>query len=607
MSSIPPATTDPNPPAGEPGTPFAPATPGETAPSAILAEVPALTRVLGVVGLFLTILGSVVVAFTRGTGTARMLPESWGYIFAGVGLVSLLYHCVTDNDREIRRIYGLVSVFLLLVGLFAGIIPGPYDEAGTAKQFGYYFLPWGLGCAVLGLLFMVPFARHETDELLRNLAGTIMFGLGGGLCIVVPIVGLINPDFLVGSGLPLALLGVAFVCGFMGLVDTSEGLGYYAALGIGVLGGAILFCTFALSVFPTVLFDGPAVLRKSNQLLDRTAVAMRVLTILAFLGVAALGAVRQGALWLRAALVAVGLVSAGVFIAGSLNTQLSLPPRIFLVPGGLILAFIGFVYLAVGLSVCSDNQFVALTRREMSAYFISPLGYLVLGGMAACQWLGYYLFYRRLEQHGRAQVPMQEPIVGEYLMALIPILCVILPIPALTMRLFAEEKRTGSLEVLLTAPVNEWPVVLSKFFATWVFFLICWLPAGLFLLAVRVEAGVGFDYRPLLSFYAALAACSAAFVATGVFCSTLSSNQIVGAFVTFVLMLGLVVCFFIKRQEDLGLPALLQALLVRLSFIDMWQQSLDGQLAVRDLLVWLSVAVFNLFLSVKVLEARKWN
>jgi ABC-type transport system involved in multi-copper enzyme maturation permease subunit len=226
--------------------------------------------------------------------------------------------------------------------------------------------------------------------------------------------------------------------------------------------------------------------------------------------------------------------------------------------------------------------------------------------MAACQWFGYYLFYRRLAQHGRAQVPMQEPIVGEYLMALIPILCVILPIPALTMRLLAEEKRTGSLEVLLTAPVNEWPVVLSKFFATWVFFLICWLPAGLFLIAVRVEAGAPFDYRPLLSFYAALAACSAAFVACGVFFTALTSNQIVAAVLTFMTMLFLVVCYFVKRQvEDLSVAT--QTFLTRLSFIDLWQQSLEGQLAVRDIVVWASAAVFGLFLSVKVLEARKWN
>src|SRR5207244_1101287 len=102
-----------------------------------------------------------------------------------------------------------------------------------------------------------------------------------------------------------------------------------------------------------------------------------------------------------------------------------------------------------------DDPFVTLTRRELSTYFVSPIGYLVLGGMAVCQWGGYFLFYWKLDRLGRAQIPMPEPIVGTYLLDLIPILCVVLPIPALTMRLFAEEKRTGSLEVMFTAPVNE--------------------------------------------------------------------------------------------------------------------------------------------------------
>ena len=88
-------------------------------------------------------------------------------------------------------------------------------------------------------------------------------------------------------------------------------------------------------------------------------------------------------------------------------------------------------------------------------------------------------------------------------------------VPALTMRLLSEEKRTGTLEVLLTAPVNEAAVVLSKFLACWLFFMLCWVPTGLYLIALRVEGGQPFDYRPLLSFYLAVGASGAAFIAIG--------------------------------------------------------------------------------------------
>src|SRR5207249_5308535 len=109
-------------------------------------------------------------------------------------------------------------------------------------------------------------------------------------------------------------------------------------------------------------------------------------------------------------------------------------------------------------------------------------------------------------RYGQQGQPAQEPIVSEYFFALFPVVALLLQVPALTMRLLSEEKRTGSLEVLLTAPVNEGSIVLSKFLATWLFFILTWLPSGLFLIALRYEVNQPFDYRPLLSFYIALAA-----------------------------------------------------------------------------------------------------
>ena len=593
MSSTPPATTEPIPAAR----------PVETAPSAILAEGPALARAVGFIGLFLLVLGAVVVITTRAVGP-RWVSEGWGFVAAGLGLALMLYHAVTDGEQEVRRMYGGLAAGFVVLALAAALLPGPFEATGSAKHMGYYMLPWGLGAGFLALMFAVPFTRHETDDLLRNVALNAILGIGALLCVGVVALGLFRPDFLAGTGLALAVLGLGFVCAYLGQAD--EGVGYSVAFALGAVGAAALFYAFARTVFPTVLFDGPAVLRKANQSLDYWKAAARGLVVVAFLGVLALGAAGKFPVWLRATLAAVGLVGAAVFVAASAGAQVATPPAPFLIPGGLILAAVGLAYLAVAAGACSDNQIVTLTRRELSVYFVSALGYLVLGGMVVCQWFGYYLFYRDLSKHGRQQVPMTEPIVAQYLYSLIPILCVILPVPALTMRLLSEEKRTGSLEVLLTSPVNEWPVVFSKFVATWLFFLLCWLPSGLFLIGVQVEAGVGFDYRPLLSFYAALAVCSAAFVAWGMFFSALTANQIVAAVLTFMLMMVFLVSYFVVREVE-DLDPNLQTFLTRLSFIHLWGDSLRGQLPVRDVLVWASAAVFGLFLSVKVLEARKWN
>jgi hypothetical protein len=606
MSSTPPATPELNPPLGGPAPELGPPAPAETAPSATLSRGPTLARVVGFVGLFLTVLGSVVVLTTRATGTPRWVPEWVGFLSTAVGLVLMLCHALVDAEQEVRRMYGALAAALLLAGLISSVAPGPYDGSGAAKTVGYYLMPWGLTAGLLALLFALPFARHETDETFRRIALWAFLGLGAALCVGTVLAAIVRPDFPVGTEAALAVLGVGFLCAYLSQVDASEGPGYMVAFALGALGAAVLFLAFAWAVFPTVLYEGPRALRNPNQTYAKWAVVGRVLVIAAFLGLAALGALGRFPLWLRATLAAVGLVVAGVFIAGSFSAPVTTAPAGFLVPRGLVLGGIGLAYLAVGLGVCSDSQFVTLTRRELSAYFFSPIGYLVLGGMVGCQWFGYWQFYRALARAGRMQQPVTEPIVQYYLFDLIPILCVILPIPALTMRLFAEEKRTGSLEVLFTAPVNEWPVVFSKFLATWLFFLLCWLPAGLFLVAIQVEAGAAFDYRPLLSFYLALSVYTGAFIAWGLVFSALTADQIVAAVLTFLVTLSGVVCYFAVREvEDLD-PAI-RALLTRLSFIDMWRESLRGQLPIRDVIVWASAAVFGLFVSVKVLEARKWK
>jgi ABC-type transport system involved in multi-copper enzyme maturation permease subunit len=251
---------------------------------------------------------------------------------------------------------------------------------------------------------------------------------------------------------------------------------------------------------------------------------------------------------------------------------------------------------------------VTLTKREFSSYFFSPIGYLALIGMVLVQWNQYRIFVNGLMRAGQREAALAEPIVGGLFLDFLPVFAVIILVPVLTMRLIAEERRTGSLEVLLTAPVNEWPIVVSKFLATWMFFLLAWLPAGLFLFALRLEVPVPFDYRPLLSFYLCLAAQGLAFIGMGLFFSTLTKNQIIAAVLSFVMMLFFFLCFLVQREQvSLGLPAYIQTALTRLSFLGMWIEALDGRLPLRDCLLFASIGLFGLFLSVKVLETRKWS
>jgi ABC-type transport system involved in multi-copper enzyme maturation permease subunit len=600
MSTIPPPETSPPPDAA-----LRVGTVAEAAPSALVEEGPTFARLVGFAGLFLLVLGAVVVISTRALGP-RWVPEGWGFLAAAVGLALMLYHAVSDPEQEVRRAYAGFALFWILFAVVAALVPGPFKGAAE-KAVGYYLLPWGVGAAVAGLLFSIPFCRHETDELYRGVAVNLLLAVGGLLTVGGVTAGVTRPEFLTGPGLTLILLGLAFLCAYLGQVDTSDGVGYTVAFALGAFGAAVALYAFGRATLPFLLHEGPGSLRLPNGDRDVWKLAWRVAGGVGFLVPFLFALAYRSPGWLRATTAAVGVAGAGVVAVSLFASPVRSAPGPFFVPNGLILTAVGLLFLAVSVGVCSDNQFVTLTRRELAAYFLSPIGYMVLGGMTVILWNQYRMFVNTLQEAGRFESPIPEPIVRPLFVALLPVLGLLLQVPLLTMRLVAEERRTGSLEVLLTAPVNEWPVVLSKFVATWLFFLLSWLPPALFLIALRLEVPVPFDYRPLLSFYLCLAAQGLAFVGMGLFFSTLTKNQIVAAVLALVGMMFFILCYLIRVDSSSGLPAYLQTALGRLSFVHMWLESLDGRLPLRDCLLFASLGALGLFLSVKVLEARKWN
>jgi ABC-type transport system involved in multi-copper enzyme maturation permease subunit len=254
----------------------------------------------------------------------------------------------------------------------------------------------------------------------------------------------------------------------------------------------------------------------------------------------------------------------------------------------------------------SDNKIMVLTRRELVAFFYSPMAYIVLFGSMVLGLVQAWLFINQVI--GRSefqQEPIPEPIIQYFFFAVFPVFVVIFAVPVLTMRLFSEEKRSGTLEVMLTAPVGEGPIVVSKFLAAFVFYLTIWLPWGLYLVGLRIIGGEPFDYRPALSFFIALACSGAGFVAMGLFFSSLTRNQIAAAILTFMGMMMLL--GFYMLSFSLAPGSNWQALLGYVNFLELWRTSLTGVLPVRELLFHLSTAAFWLFLTVKVLEARKWS
>lgn len=415
---------------------------------------------------------------------------------------------------------------------------------GTPRVVGGGFLNYGAGplCAFLSLGFLLCFIRNEDESVLR-IRVVYLIGILAALNSLVGFIGgAISENFLLSTGILHMIIGLLFGAAFVGIEGLNTPRGYRAGLAIGLLGLAMFLFALGRSTIPYILFN--------LNWADR-------------------------------------------------------PPVAFFLPSGLILMYIGAEYLILGLGICSDNKVVVLTRRELGSFFFSPIAYIVLIGMAAIGWLNFLIFLRGVfgEESGMGGLP--EPIVQRFFVSFLALIPLMFLVPVVTMRLLSEEKRSGSLEVLLTAPVNEWQVVLAKFFAGLRVFMLCWYSWAVFFIAFRIEGGKEFDYRPLITFVIALFCMGAGFVAMGLFFSSLTRHQVLAAVFTFVVMFTSTLLFILTLQ----FPEIEWFVTISsyVSYVELWVSSARGTITPRFLVLHLAMAVFWLFLTIKVLEARKWS
>jgi ABC-type transport system involved in multi-copper enzyme maturation permease subunit len=308
----------------------------------------------------------------------------------------------------------------------------------------------------------------------------------------------------------------------------------------------------------------------------------------------------------RAYYTALGLGGYGAVLFGLGLIKSIMPESNFLVPGGLILMSMGALFGAVSIAICCDWPVVVLARRDLAAYFYSPVAYLVTIGVVLMGGYKFIAFVNAILDPRRGG-EMLEPIIAPYVFELFAVVFQMFLVPVVSMRLLSEEQRTGTLEVMLTAPVNEVSLVLGKFLACWLFYMATWLPWWLFLVSLRYFGGEEFDYRPILSFNFALAASSAGMIAMGLFFSSMTSNQIIAAVLTFVGVLGHLGCFMIKDSQWVQQGGAVYETMRLINALDLWEPSLSGNISPRHLMIHFSFAVVFLFATVKVLESRRWK
>ncbi|MBO9362284.1 MAG: ABC transporter permease subunit [Thermoflexus sp.] len=237
----------------------------------------------------------------------------------------------------------------------------------------------------------------------------------------------------------------------------------------------------------------------------------------------------------------------------------------------------------------------AIARRELGTYFVSPIAYLV--GAAFLVMMGFF-FYTDVVF---TVLSRSEPTMRYVFGVMTTILLFVAPV--LTMRLLAEEQRLGTLELLLTAPVRDWEVVLGKYLAALVFYLGLLLATAVYPLLLFWMRGNP-DVGPILSGYLGMALFGAALLSIGLFSSSLSQNQVVAA----VVGIGVVILLAVASLPADGItdPTLQQIL----NHLDLRNHLLNfrrGLIDTVDIVYYLSVTAVFLFLTVQILNSRRWR
>jgi ABC-2 type transport system permease protein len=257
------------------------------------------------------------------------------------------------------------------------------------------------------------------------------------------------------------------------------------------------------------------------------------------------------------------------------------------------------------------RNILAIVERELRAYFNSPIAYVVLtififlSGLFFTQILSQVMqmglmSQMRAQQTGPQPMDMPGMISRGFLSTTSVILLFMMPM--LTMGLFSEEKKRGTIELLLTAPLTDVQVVLGKFFGAAAFYLIMlvstWIPMAVLYLYGSPASG------PILAAYLGLLLYGMAILAIGLFISTLTENQIVAAVLSFGTILVLWLVDAVAQRAD---SPTTKGVFTYLSILNHLDDFLKGVLATSHVIFYVSLMLMALFLTYRSIDSLRWR
>jgi ABC-2 type transport system permease protein len=254
------------------------------------------------------------------------------------------------------------------------------------------------------------------------------------------------------------------------------------------------------------------------------------------------------------------------------------------------------------------RNILAVAQKELKSYFASPIAYIVIGLFAL--FYGYFyavylqVFLRDSMSMGQMGANQQAMNVNQQMLR--PVLqnvtvLLLFVMPAITMRSYAEERRSGTIELLLTSPLSDFQIIMGKFLGALALYAVM-------LSITLVHNGVLFlygspEWKPILTSYVGLLLLGGSFLSIGLFISTLTTNQIVAYIVTFSTFLMLWVISWIGSFSS----GMFTDITAYLSVIEHFDDFTKGVIDTTHVIYYLSLITFGLFLTAKSVDTERWR
>jgi ABC-2 type transport system permease protein len=254
----------------------------------------------------------------------------------------------------------------------------------------------------------------------------------------------------------------------------------------------------------------------------------------------------------------------------------------------------------------SIRNILAIAGKELRSYFASSIAYIIIGLFALLFGWFFYVYLhvfveqsQRMQMMGGGAVNVNEQMIRGVLQNAAVIILFVMPM--ITMRTYSEEKRSGTIELLLTSPLTDFEIIMGKFLGA----------MGLFaamLLVTMIDMAILFrlgnpEWRPIAAGYLGLLLMGGCFISVGLLISSLTKNQIVAGVMTFAVFLMLWVINWLADSSGPTGQAVLSFLSITAHFDDFTKGIIDT----KHLIYYLSFITFGLFLTAKSVDSERWR